>query len=205
MITKILPWMQEKLWEWQFANASIDLIRWEARSGKKELYLEDFSRLLDKEFPSLIKEFLKQADSLIQDHAINLYLTDISGPLHNIIRNWYLTTRFEEDTMYFRDSNISYNKIDQFIQKTIRFYNQQGDVVKESQQDIVSIKDLSPWKYHITIQYSMQVPQYYEQLIGKFASDYEISLWERELHILWLTHERSTRWVIYSSKKHQIS
>lgn len=46
--------------------------------------------------------------------------------------------------MYFRDSNISYNKIDQFIQKTIRFYNQQGDVVKESQQDIVSIKDLSP-------------------------------------------------------------
>jgi hypothetical protein len=41
LLTKILPSLQEKLWEWQFANASIDLIRGESRSGKKELYVRD--------------------------------------------------------------------------------------------------------------------------------------------------------------------
>jgi hypothetical protein len=67
--------------------------------------------------------------------------------------------------MYFWDSNISYNKIDQFVEKTIRFYNAQGDLVKTSNKDIVSIADLHSGNYRITIQYIMKVPSSYEEMI----------------------------------------
>lgn len=200
LLTKILPSLQEKLREWQFSNACVDLIRGEARSGKKELYMRDSLGFLKDYWSDLVKGFLAQADSLLADHYINLYLTDISGPLHTVIREGNLTTRFEEDTMYFRDSNISYNKIDQFVHKTIRFYNSQGDIVQQSNHDIVSIKHLPPGKYGVTIQYSLQVPPRYNVLIDALKQKYLIELTDREQHILGLSYERATRGVVYAPK-----
>jgi hypothetical protein len=40
---RLVPSFDRKVREWQFVNATIDLIRGEDLSNKKELYLEDLS------------------------------------------------------------------------------------------------------------------------------------------------------------------
>jgi hypothetical protein len=92
----------------------------------------------------MLKGFLLHANEIISRQYINMYLTDISGSIHTFLRENKLTTRFEDDHMYFWDSNISFSKVDSFVDKTIQFRDTTGRVVLESTHDIVSIASLIP-------------------------------------------------------------
>lgn len=68
---------------------------------------------------------------------INVYLTSVSGPMHTFLRTHSLTTRFEEGRIYARDSNIAYNKIDDFVKKTITLRGSDQRVLRQGSSDVI--------------------------------------------------------------------
>jgi hypothetical protein len=87
----------------------------------------------------LVRGMLDNLEEILERRYINVYFTDISGSMHTWLRERKLTTRFEDDAMYFRDSNISFSKIDAFVEKRVQFENEVGDIVLDSFSDIVDI------------------------------------------------------------------
>ncbi|MDP2669865.1 MAG: hypothetical protein Q8O99_02435 [bacterium] len=58
------------------------------------------------------------------------------------MRKSYLTTRFEEDHAYFRDSNISFNKSDRFVAKSINLYDADNVKLHARTSDIIQLPTL---------------------------------------------------------------
>lgn len=197
MLQELLPSFREQQWAWQFTNAATDIIRWGDKRGKKELYIDHAKEYFYAHQKELISWLIKKLPYLLDQRYINIYLTDISGPFHGFLRREKLTTRFEKDTMYFWDSNISYSKIDNFSQKIIQFYDEEDNLVKETMSEIVSVDDLDPGIYTIKIIYTLHVPQYYRDFIHNLEQKYEIALTPREQHILAIDPEWATRGLIY--------
>jgi hypothetical protein len=153
MFVDLFPEFLTQFRERQFANASIDLIRGQARRWKKELYLTSSQNFVQTHQKELIKALFTRLPELIQKRYINIYLEDISGGLHTRLRKTGLTTRFEEDTLYSRESNTSFNKADAFIKKTLTISDLSGNQLIEASGDIVSLASLAPWSYQVTITY----------------------------------------------------
>lgn len=201
MFKKILPDFEEQLRERQFVNASVDLIRWEDRWGKKEVYLKSSQAFFEKRKTELVAGLIEKLPSILDNHRINFYLTDITGPFHWFLRRNKLTTRFEQETAYFWDSNISYNKIDWFVTKRITCFDEQENVALETvNQDIISLLPLTPWERTCKISNKLFVDQEHTLRVRTLESQYGIELWAREEHILGLTPTWDTRGVVHFPK-----
>ncbi len=201
MFKQLLPDFEKQLRERQFANAAVDLIRWEDRWWKKETYLKSSQAFFEQNKTLLAKNFLEQLPQLLEKHRINFYLIDISGPLHWYLRRNNLTTRFEQETAYFWDSNISFNKIDQFIDKEVTCFDEKEKVfINELNKDIISLLALTPGERTCKIKYTLFVDEQYTDYIQSLETQYWIKLWWRELHILWLNPARDWRGVVHFPK-----
>ncbi len=194
----LLPWFQEQLWEWQFKNASIDLIRWQALPNKKELYFNGVNELLKTRKNDLIKAIAKHFDLIQKNRFVQAYIVRTSPELTSFLQKEWLQTVFNKDTIYLWDYNSSYNKIDTFIEKNTTIINENGVIVKESNQDVISIKNLPVGKYTLHMKYTMNIPISYTTYIENLAKQFGITLQVREKHILALYPEWSTRWVVYT-------
>ncbi len=197
MFEELLPWFRKKIWERQFVNASVDLIRGSDEFGKKEFYLDESSSYFEENMEELAIAIFKNLPSLVKKRYINIYLADVSGPFHGLLRRGNLTTRFEEDHMYFRDSNIVFNKIDMFVDKIIQITNSDGQLIVETMDEIVPLGELPAGEYNVKVFYSLHIPDYYRTFIRGLIEKYGIVLTEREEHILGLRPNRSTRGVVY--------
>lgn len=184
VIENIIPWFREKVWEWQFVNAAVDLIRWEIRGNKKELYIKEVKDFFSKNSFSILKNVVNNFDIMLQEQFINVYASNIStwfdaalkaNHLQNVFREWYI---------YAWDTNVSYNKVDGFIDKNIQIENEDWNVVLDSSYDIIDISGLSSWSYMMNILYTLNVPQHYMSFISDLETKYELELTERELGIL---------------------
>ncbi len=194
----LLPGFQEKLWEWQFTNASVDLIRWQALPNKKELYFDWVKDLLETRKVDLAKAIAKHFHLVQDSRYIQSYLVRTSPELTNFLQEQWIQTVFNKHHIYIWDYNSSYNKIDTFIKKTVTIFDSNNKLVKESAQDVISIKDMIPGKYTIHIQYSMNIPDSYLNFIESLRKQFGITLQVREKHILALYPEWSTRGVVYT-------
>lgn len=196
MFVELLPSFQYQQRERQFVNAATDMIRGTDGFGKKEIYQRDLSLFLQEQAPRIVAAFLSQGKELIQQRYINVYLDNISGSFHTFLRTNRLTTRYEADTLYARDSNVSFNKIDEFVDKTIRVrHNDQ--LIYQGSEDIIHDMDRGPGTYEMHITYHLYVPETYKSFIRSLEEEYEVTLTERELHILWLTPQRDNRGIVY--------
>ncbi len=159
MFARLLPSFREQQRERQFINAATDLIRKKTTFGKKELYLQDVGEYLREHAGQLIQWMLTHGDAIIEDHMINIYLSRASTAMHKFLRDNRLTTRFEEGMLYAWDSNTSYNKIDEFVEKTITIRNDKGAVLRQSQHDIVPLDEALgiTWRQYYTDQW-LQAP-----------------------------------------------
>lgn len=200
MFEEILPWFTQQLRERQFVNAASDLIRGEGRRGKKELYLEGSQDYFLRNNNTIVKNLLVHLPRLIEERYINVYLTDISWPFHGFLRRKKLTTRFEENEGYFWESNISFNKSDRFVSKTIECNDVTWTVSLQSTHEIVPLTDLPAWQHTCTITHTLYTPESYVTFIQSMEAKYAITLWTREHHILGLTNQRATRGIIYLPK-----
>lgn len=194
---EILPGFVEKMWEWQFANACIDIIRWTNLPYKKELYIKWVNDYLTANKTTLMKNSVKNFDKLLHENNFRIYLTDVSDGLNQFIENNNLTTKYSEDNFYFWDYNNWYNKSDRFVSKLIQIEDLSWNIVKSSNNDIFDIKDLKSWDYLIKIIYNINMPQSYIDYIYWLEKKYWIKMTEREIHILWLDHVWDNRWLVY--------
>jgi len=198
MFTRLLPDFEEQLRRWQYINATVDLIRGEDRRWKKNVYLWSIEEYLKEHRIDLVKQLWLQLPSILHDQQINIYLDDVSGKMHTFLRTSWLTTRFEDDHAYFRDSNIIFNKLDTFVRKEIHLIDESDNEIWYWTGDIVTLPTLASWGiYTFVVTYVLHVSESYHTFMRSLNEEYGITLWQREEHILWLHHEWATRGNIY--------
>lgn len=198
LFADLLPWFQELLWEWQFKNASIDLIRWQTLPNKKELYFNGVNEFLKDHQKDIAKGIIKYFEKVKDNRYIQAYFVRTSEALKWLLQEDQLQTVFNDKNIYLWDYNSSYNKIDTFVKKTTSIFDANWMLVDESAYDVINIEALKPWSYTMRIQYILSIPSTYVSYIEWLAKDFGIGLNSREKHILALYPERSTRGVVYA-------
>ncbi len=73
VLQKLVPELKNKFIEWQFVNASIDLIRGNSTPNKKEKYLTDMGTFLNENKSTLLTQIINNLPTLFQNHDIQLY------------------------------------------------------------------------------------------------------------------------------------
>lgn len=184
MLTYLLPELQEKLWERQFVNANIDLIRWANLPDKKAIYKKELNSFLDQNKSSLAKKFIKNFNIILSQNYINIHLENASEKFKDILKKNKLLTNYKPTKIYAWDNNISYNKVDTFVKKKIEIYDDNSLLAAESDQDIVDIESLWPGTYTMKISYHLNVPDSYIQFILSLQEEYWVTMWSRERWIL---------------------
>jgi len=177
---------KEKVQERQFLNASVDLIRKDVRGNKKELYIKEIKQYFDNQKWNIIKNVINRFDEIANRQFITVYLSNVSTWFNAILTKHNLTNIFDPNYIYFRDTNVSYNKIDGFINKHIQIHDEQGTMQKDSKSDIIDIRELKNGKYTISIYYKFSLPEYYPVRIKDFEQKYGIQITDREMAILGL-------------------
>ena len=77
-IEEIIPGFREKIREWQFLNASVDLLRGEVRGNKKEKYIQEVKDFFAKHKTDIIKNVVNNFEELTKKQAINIWLSNVS-------------------------------------------------------------------------------------------------------------------------------
>ncbi len=186
LLESLFPSFKQKVREWQFLNASIDLIRKEIRGNKKELYIKEIKQYFDNQKSNIIKNVVNKFDQIANKQFITIYLSNVSTGFNAVLNRHNLTNIFDPNYMYFWDTNFSYNKIDGFITKRIQINDEQGILQKDSKNDIIDIRDLKNGKYTINIYYKFEIPTFYPTFIKDLEKKYEIKITDREMAILGL-------------------
>ena len=177
---------KQKAQERQFLNASIDLIRKEVRGNKKELYIKEIKAYFDHQKWNIIKNVVNRFDEIANKQYITMYLSNVSTGFNAILDKHNLTNTFDQNHIYFWDTNTSYNKIDGFITKHIQINDEQGNMQIDSKSDIIDIHNLKNGSYTVNIYYKFEIPEYYPAFIKDLEKKYEIQITDREMAILWL-------------------
>jgi len=191
-----LPWFSDKMREWQFINASIDIIRGEVRWNKKELYISEVLDYFSKNSTTIAKNLVNNRDDVMNKRYIQIYLSDmfVSPEFRSMIRKNNFNTFFEQWKIYARDVNISNNKSDDFVIKRLKLYSSTWELITSQQNEILSIEWLQEWDYQLIIDYYFFVPDSYLSFINKLEKKYEINLTERERGILVLNQVKGYNW-----------
>lgn len=185
VLKSLMPGLDKKTRERQFMNASIDLIRGDNLPNKKEYYLSDSKKFFSQQQNNLLKNFLSMFGSLTQSYSFGIYIPTISSELNTILGKYHLTTIPNNTTIYSRDTNKSFNKIDEFVDKSLIIRDTIGDIIIEQHHnDQIDISDLTPWTYTLTLQYDIRVPDQYKDFIASLEQQYKITLTDRERGIL---------------------
>ncbi len=177
---------KQKERERQFLNASVDLIRKEIRGNKKELYIKEIKQYFDNQKSNIIKNVVNRFEEIANKQYLTMYLSNVSTGFNAILNKHNLTNIFDPNYIYFRDTNVSYNKIDGFVTKHVQINDEQWIIQKDSKSDIVDIHDLKDGNYTINIYYKFSVPEYYPTFIQELEKKYEIQITDREIAILGL-------------------
>ena len=119
-----MPTITKKIRERQFVNASIDLIRKDYRSNKKEIYIKETKDFFDKNKVSIFKNTINKFAEIKDKQFLNIYVANTSEKFQNILQSHNLINTFSNKKIYFRDTNVSYNKVDNFVIKNIQIKDQ---------------------------------------------------------------------------------
>lgn len=196
-LEELLPEFKQKFWEWQFINASVNLIRWKDMPFKKELYLNDIKDYLQGNKFVMAKNFLQNFEHIKKSGNIRIYLTWVDQKLNNFLIQNNLNTVYDSWNIYLWDYNRGFNKSDGFVDKGVSIYDLSGNFIQESSSDILNISNLQKWKYKLSISYNMNVPIHYENYIKTLEKKFNINLTDREKHILGLNYLWDNEWIIY--------
>jgi hypothetical protein len=185
VLKTLMPWLDKKTREWQFMNAAIDLIRGDNLPNKKEYYLSDSKKFFATQQNNLFKSLISWFENLTQKYSFGIYMPSISTELNTIFSKYHLNTIPNSTTIYSRDTNKSFNKIDEFVDKSITIRDKIGDIVVEQvNNDQLDISDLTPWSYTLAIEYTIRVPTQYKDFISSLEKKNNIILTDRERGIL---------------------
>ena len=184
LIEYLIPSFTQNAREWQFQNANVDLIRWENRWNKKETYIQEVTKYFKDHSVELFQKIINNYNEIIERNFINIYLSNVSDDLQNLLLKHGLKTVYDSWNIYAWDMNAAFNKVDSFVNKTIQIINSDWTVVFETENDIVPVKNLPVWFYDLKICYSLNVPNFYMNYMHDLEKKYWIEMRDRELSIL---------------------
>ena len=205
LFEKYFPKLKNKIYEWQFINASIDLIRWKKEPFKKEIYLKQINNFLKENRKEIISDILKNRNQLIKNWYIQIWIPTLEKnyKIKNLLEKNNLILEKKDNCFYFFDYNFWYNKIDRFLQKEI-YISKNWKILFEVHNNnklCLSKKEIDKIKWgNIKINYFLNIPQSYINFIKKLEKKYKIKLTPREKHILWLTPKVKNKWIIWLPK-----
>ncbi len=196
LLTELLPWFQDKMREWQFINASIDIIRGEVRWNKKELYINEVLDYFSHNTTTIAKNLVNNRDDVLNKRYIQIYLSDmfVSREFRLMLRKNWLNTAFEGWKIYARDVNIANNKSDDFLTKRLRLYSSTWELITSQQNEILELNGLPVWEYQLVIDYYFFVPESYRTFIHSLEEKYDIQITPREEWILVLSPVNHYDW-----------
>lgn len=184
LIEYLIPSFKEKAWEWQFQNANVDIIRWEERGNKKETFIQEVTQYFQTHSVEMFQLLVNNFDEIVGRNYINLYLSNVSDDLQNVLLNHGLKTVYNSWYVFAWDTNTSYNKVDDFVSKNIQILDDGGKIIIDTDMDIVDIRNLDSWEYTMKIYYTLNVPNNYMKFMHDLESRYWIQMTDRELWIL---------------------
>ncbi len=184
LIEYLIPSFTEKTRERQFQNANVDIIRGEYRWNKKEEYIKEVTEYFQKHQFDIFKKLINNFDDIIDKNYVNIYLSNVSDSLQNLLLSHNLKTIYNTWNIYARDTNTSFNKVSHFVKKNIQIINTNKKIVVDTDRDIIPIRHLSTWKYTMKIYYTLNVSNYYKKFIKNLEKEYNIEMTDRELGIL---------------------
>ena len=186
LLTELLPWFSDKMREWQFINASIDIIRGEERWNKKELYIAEVLDYFFKNSSTIAKNLINNWDEVLNKRYIQIYLSDmfVSPEFKAMLRKNGLNTEFEWWKIYARDINIANNKSDDFLTKRLKLYSSTWALITSQQNEVISLANLPVGDYQLVIDYYFFVPESYRDFIHWLEKKYKIDITPREEGIL---------------------
>ena len=196
LLEELLPGFQDKMREWQFINASIDIIRWEERWNKKEIYISEVLDYFYKNSSTIAKNLINNRDEVLDKRYIQIYLSDmfVSKEFRDMLRKNGLNTTFEWWKIYARDVNIANNKSDDFLTKRLKLYSSTWELITSQQNEILSLADLPVGEYQLVIDYYFFVPESYRKFIQWLEKKYGIGITPREEWILVLSPVNHNDW-----------
>lgn len=68
---------------------------------------------------------MNRFDEIADKQYITMYLSNVSTGFNAVLNKHNLTNIFDSNYIYFRDTNVSYNKVDGFINKHIQINDEQ--------------------------------------------------------------------------------
>ena len=196
LLTELLPWFKDKMREWQFINASIDIIRGEVRGNKKELYIAEVLDYFFKNSSTIAKNLINNRDEVINKRYIQIYLSDmfVSQEFRDMVARNNLNTRFQWWKIYARDVNIANNKSDDFLTKWLKLYSSTWELITLQQNEVLSLEWLPVGDYQLVIDYYFFVPETYRSFIRGLEQKYWIEITPREEWILVLSPVNHNDW-----------
>ena len=196
LLEELLPWFSDKMREWQFINASIDIIRGEVRWNKKEIYIAEVLDYFYKNSTTIARNLINNRDEVLNKRYIQIYLSDmfVSQEFRDMIARNNLNTRFQWWKIYARDVNIANNKSDDFVTKRLKLYSSTWQLVTSQQNEVLSLSDLPIWEYQLVIDYYFFVPESYRKFIRWLEKKYGIGITPREEWILVLSPVNHNDW-----------
>ncbi len=196
LLEELLPWFSDKMREWQFINASIDIIRGEERGNKKELYIAEVLDYFFKNSTTIAKNLINNRDEVLNKRYIQIYLSDmfVSQEFRDMIARNNLNTRFEWWKIYARDVNIANNKSDDFLTKRLKLYSSTWALITSQQNEVLSLANLPVGEYQLVIDYYFFVPESYRNFIRWLEQKYQIGITPREEGILVLSPVNHYDW-----------
>ena len=217
LLTELLPWFSDKMREWQFINASIDIIRGEVRWNKKELYIAEVLDYFFNNSTTIAKNLINNRDEVLNKRYIQIYLSDmfVSQEFRDMIARNNLNTRFQWWKIYAWDVNIANNKSDDFLTKWLRLYSSIWELITSQQNEVLSLEWLPVGDYQLVIDYYFYVPESYRSFIRWLEKKYEIQITPREEWILVLSpvnhydwnpeRMRREKWMVYYPRNMEIT
>jgi len=186
LLTELLPGFADKMREWQFINASIDIIRGEVRGSKKEIYIAEVLDYFFNNSTTIVKNLINNRDKVLNKRYIQIYLSEmsVSKEFRDMIARNNLNTRFQWWKIYARDINIANNKSDDFLTKYLKLYSAEWELITLQQNEILSLEWLPIGEYRLVIEYSFSVPESYREFIHWLEKKYGINITSREEWIL---------------------
>ncbi len=193
VLQKLVPELKNKFIEWQFVNASIDLIRGNSTPNKKEKYLTDMGTFLNENKSTLLTQIINNLPTLFQNHDIQLYFPQSTQQFQSFLADQWLMTVHDKENLYVWNLNKSFNKIDSFVVKRFALQDKNGQVVAESENGIFDPQEIKKAldngsTYDLYFYYTLSIPQSYNDQIFWLTKQYDIVLTPREQHILGLSY-----------------
>ena len=195
--------LAKKIYEWQFINAAIDLIRWKNLPFKKEIYLRQINNFLQQNKFTILKQILKNRKQITENWDIYVYFPNISKEFENFLEKNNLIFTRKPNCFYFFDHNFWYNKTDRFLHKKIFILNWNKILFETSKNylcltksNLIKLKQ-DIWNIKIKINYFLSVPEEYFDFIKNLEKKYKINLTQREKNILSLSPYVKNNWIIY--------